>query len=163
DGRGAEDLIVPTGGMRHPRSAETAVVVEAESGNWRSRDNLYVNGPKIFEFTLQVVPQSADTPLRKAGKRMEEVDFFVLDQAHRPSVRQAYFGDYEQIAAAEAASGLTPRPGEEWLHLWRDNPAYQSLRDWPIGWVLEDECGRIVGSIGNIPLLFHLGGSTYLG
>ena len=84
-------------------------------------------------------------------------------KAKRPSIREAYFGDYEQIAAAEAASGLTPRSREEWLHLWRDNPAYQSLRDWPIGWVLEDECGRIVGSIGNIPLLFHLGGSTYLG
>jgi hypothetical protein len=84
-------------------------------------------------------------------------------KARRPSIRQAYFGDYEQIAAAEAASGLTPRSREEWLHLWQDNPAYQSLRDWPIGWVLEDDGGRIVGSIGNIPLLFHLGGSTYLG
>src|SRR5207245_4694082 len=30
-------------------------------------------------------------------------------RARRPSIRQAYFGDYEQIAAAEAASGLTPR------------------------------------------------------
>jgi len=83
DGRGAEDLIVPTGGMRRSRSAETAIVMEAESGNWRSQDNLYVNGPKIFEFTLRVVPQSIDTLLRKAGKRMEEIDFFVLHQANQ--------------------------------------------------------------------------------
>ena len=77
-----------------------------------------------------------------------------------PSIRQASFDDYDQIAAVEAALGLTLRPREEWLHLWQNNPACEQIPDWPIGWVLEDEDKQIVGSIGNIPLLFKFGGRT---
>jgi 3-oxoacyl-[acyl-carrier-protein] synthase-3 len=83
DGRGARDLIVATGAMRLPRSAETACVLEAESGNWRSRDNLYINGPKTFEFTLRVIPDCVTGLLAKAGKRMEEIDRFVFHQANQ--------------------------------------------------------------------------------
>jgi hypothetical protein len=80
-----------------------------------------------------------------------------------PSIRQASFNDYERIATLETAVGLIPRSRERWLHLWRNNPAYQLIPDWPIGWVLEDRGGRIVGSIGNIPSLYHLNGRKYLG
>jgi hypothetical protein len=78
-------------------------------------------------------------------------------------MRQASFDDYDQIAALESRLGLTPRSRQQWLHIWQINPAYQEIRGWPIGWVFEDEEGRIVGSIGNIPLLYHFGGSKYLG
>lgn len=82
DGRGAKDLIVATGGMRRPRTAETAVAVEAESGNWRSPDNLFMDGPKIFEFTLRAVPECVAQLLEKAGKRIDEIDRFVFHQAN---------------------------------------------------------------------------------
>ena len=65
DGSGGADLMVATGGMRRLRSAETAMAVEAESGNWRAPDNLYMNGPKIFAFTLRTVP---DYVTRLLGK-----------------------------------------------------------------------------------------------
>jgi hypothetical protein len=81
----------------------------------------------------------------------------------RPLLRAASFDDYEQIAAVEAASGLSTKPRDQWLHLWQSNPAYQQLRDWPIGWVLEDEAGRIVGSLENIPCLYRFAGRTYVG
>jgi hypothetical protein len=81
----------------------------------------------------------------------------------RPLLRQAYFDDYEQIAALEAAHGLSTKPQEEWLHLWQNNPAYQQLQDWPIGWVLADGDGRIVGVLENIPCLYRFGGRTYVG
>ena len=79
-----------------------------------------------------------------------------------PALRRASFDDYDQIANLENAVGLTSRPREQWLHLWRNNPAFQSIPDWPIGWVLEDREGRIVGSIGNIPLQYHLQGRVHL-
>ncbi|MCU1335678.1 MAG: hypothetical protein JWO19_1259 [Bryobacterales bacterium] len=79
-----------------------------------------------------------------------------------PSIRQACFGDYDQIARLETAVGLTPRPHKRWVDLWENNPAYHVTADWPIGWVLEDQDSRIVGSIGNIPLLYQLRGRTYL-
>src|SRR5712664_2998528 len=45
DGRGACQLIVPVGGLRRRPSPETAVAREAEGGNWRSDQNLFMNGP----------------------------------------------------------------------------------------------------------------------
>jgi len=82
DGRGAGNLIVPTGGMRRSRSAESAVPKEAESGNWRSCDNLYMDGPKVFEFTLRVVPDCVAAALKKANKQIQEIDHFVFHQAN---------------------------------------------------------------------------------
>ena len=80
----------------------------------------------------------------------------------RPFVRLAQFEDYDQIAAVEARQGLTVKPQEQWLDLWLDNPAYLELRDWPIGWVVDDGEGRIVGSLGNIPGFCRFGGKTFV-
>jgi hypothetical protein len=81
----------------------------------------------------------------------------------RPALRPASFDDYDQIAALEEANGLLSQPREQWLHLWRDNPAYQQLSDWPIGWVFEDARGRIMGSLQNVPCLYRFAGQTYVG
>ena len=82
DGRGARNLIVPTGGMRRPRSTESGIPKEAESGNWRSCDNLYMDGPKVFEFTLRVVPDCVAAALKRAQKQIHEIDHFVFHQAN---------------------------------------------------------------------------------
>jgi hypothetical protein len=79
-------------------------------------------------------------------------------------IREASFADYCQIAAVETRNGLTAKSAAEWEHIWVNNPAFQSLDgNWPIGWVLEDQDGRVVGSFGNIPLLFELKGRRLLG
>ena len=80
-----------------------------------------------------------------------------------PLLRLALFEDYDQIAALGAANGLSTQSREQWLHLWRENPAYQQLPGWPIGWVLEDEDERIVGALDNVPCLYRFGGRTYVG
>jgi hypothetical protein len=85
----------------------------------------------------------------------------------RPSraarLREARFEDYHQIAALESRFDLGVKPYDEWVHLWQGNPLYRELKpDWPIGWVLEDENGKIVSSMGNIPLLFELNGRRIL-
>jgi hypothetical protein len=87
----------------------------------------------------------------------------VNDTSRRPLLRPASFDDYDQIAAVGVANGLSVKPREQWLHLWQKNPAYQQLPNWPIGWVLEDEDGRIVGSLENVPCLYRFGGRTYVG
>ncbi len=69
------------------------------------------------------------------------------------NLREAAFADYDQIIALESAQNLRPRTREEWSRLWLANPLYQQLGPaWPIGWVLEDQDRRIVGTIGNIPV-----------
>jgi hypothetical protein len=66
-------------------------------------------------------------------------------------VREASFADHAQIATIESRYGLVPKPYAEWTHLWEGNPAYQTLPDWSIGWVVENHSGEIVGHIANIP------------
>ncbi len=82
DGAGGENLILRTGGARMARTAETGVEEEDESGNWRSMDNLYMNGAEIFRFTLSVVQPAIQELLRKAGKTLEEIDVFIFHQAN---------------------------------------------------------------------------------
>ena len=80
-----------------------------------------------------------------------------------PKLREARLEDYEQIAALESRFGLTAKPYNEWVHLWQGNPVYRELKtDWPIGWVFEDQDGKIVASVGNIPLLYELDGRRIL-
>jgi 3-oxoacyl-[acyl-carrier-protein] synthase-3 len=83
DGRGACQLIVPVGGLRRRPNGETAVAREAEGGNWRSEQNLYMNGPEIFNFTLSTVPLAVEQLLLKANGGLQEVDYFVFHQANR--------------------------------------------------------------------------------
>jgi hypothetical protein len=80
-----------------------------------------------------------------------------------PFLRQACFDDYDQIAAVQTANRLTAKPRKEWLHLWQGNPAFRHIPDWPIGWVLEDHQGRIVGSLENLPCLYRFRGRTLVG
>ena len=69
-----------------------------------------------------------------------------------PRIREASFEDYAQITSLASLHGLGTRSYEEWTHLWTDNPACRLIRErWPIGWVLEDENRRILGSVGNVP------------
>jgi 3-oxoacyl-[acyl-carrier-protein] synthase-3 len=83
DGKGARNLIVPAGGMRTPCTPETAQAVSDENGNWRSQNNLFMNGAEIFNFTLCAIPECVSRLLTRANRRIEDVDFFVFHQANR--------------------------------------------------------------------------------
>lgn len=83
DGRGAQNLIVPAGGMRQPMSAETSTVTVDRSGNERSLNNLFMNGPEIFNFTLKTVPAAVNALLARAQMMQTEVDYYILHQANR--------------------------------------------------------------------------------
>jgi hypothetical protein len=76
-----------------------------------------------------------------------------------PKLREARFDDYEQISALERRTGLAAKPFDEWRHLWVENPVYRKMPGWPIGWVLEDDAGRVVGNLGNIPLRYEFRGA----
>jgi 3-oxoacyl-[acyl-carrier-protein] synthase-3 len=82
DGRGKNHLIVRAGGSRMPRSQGTGEQREAEGGNWRSADNLFMNGPEIFNFTLRCVPETVKDLLSRAKLSMDDVDLFVFHQAN---------------------------------------------------------------------------------
>ena len=83
DGRGAGNLIVRTGGLRCPRTAESAVAAVDDSGNVRAADNLYMDGGEIFAFTLRTIPRTVEQLIARSGVAKEAIDLFVFHQANR--------------------------------------------------------------------------------
>jgi 3-oxoacyl-[acyl-carrier-protein] synthase-3 len=81
DGKGKDNLIVPTGGMRRPARGPAGHEDAGDSAP--SDEHLHMDGPEIFTFTLQVVPQVIHQLLARAGKKIGDVDLFVFHQANR--------------------------------------------------------------------------------
>jgi hypothetical protein len=76
-----------------------------------------------------------------------------------PQLRNARFEDYAQIARLESSNDLETQPEKDWRSVWLDNPLWPRLSDrWPMGWVLEDSAGGIVGSVLNVPSLYNFRG-----
>jgi 3-oxoacyl-[acyl-carrier-protein] synthase-3 len=83
DGRGANQIIVKAGGLRCPATAETAVEKEDGSGNWRSDQNLFMDGGDVFSFALRTVPPTLQQLLDKAGLTLDQIDFLIPHQANK--------------------------------------------------------------------------------
>ncbi|MDZ4042096.1 MAG: ketoacyl-ACP synthase III [Eubacteriales bacterium] len=83
DGAGADQLIVPAGGFRKPASSETSLEQHVGNGVFRSERNLIMNGPEIFNFTLQKVPHVVKALLDKSSLTMDEISLFVFHQANK--------------------------------------------------------------------------------
>ncbi len=81
DGRGAKNLIVKTGGAKHPEHANDYNI--DEGGYIQASDYLYMNGSEIFNFTLEAVPALLDDVLVKNKTAKENVDLYILHQANK--------------------------------------------------------------------------------
>lgn len=82
DGAGQNNLIIPAGGNRLPRTDITGETRQYVDGNDRSLEHLYMNGAEIFSFTIERVPPLLRQTAEDAGWSVEEVDAFVLHQAN---------------------------------------------------------------------------------
>jgi 3-oxoacyl-[acyl-carrier-protein] synthase-3 len=82
NGSGANNLLVPAGGLRLPCSEQTAVATEDAHGNVRSANNLFMDGGEIFNFTLSCASSSVDRLLQKAGLDLNAIDLFVFHQTN---------------------------------------------------------------------------------
>ncbi len=83
DGSGAEQLIIPAGGCRLPKSSATAKESVAADGNTRSAENIFMNGAEIMNFALREVPKVIDEVLALAGWPKESVGIYGLHQANK--------------------------------------------------------------------------------
>lgn len=83
DGTGAENLIVPAGGFRNPTTDETQQRSEREKKNIRSDNDVFMDGTKVFTFTLREVPKTIRSVLDDIGWEIDDVDTFVMHQANR--------------------------------------------------------------------------------
>lgn len=83
DGNGANNLIVPHGGLRHPITTDFYTETVDRNGNIRTLANIYMNGSEIFTFTLTVIPKTLNSLLSKARIEIDDVDLFIFHQANK--------------------------------------------------------------------------------
>lgn len=80
DGRGAENLIIKSGGARQPKAVGDLEF--DENGNPLSSDYLFMNGSEIFIFTQRNVPKVVKTTLLRNNLEMDDIDSFIMHQAN---------------------------------------------------------------------------------
>lgn len=80
DGRNARSLIVPQSGAARNKAVNRERTVDADTG--RSAKDLYMDGPAIFQFTLDCVPSLLSRCLDKNGIGLDDVDKVLLHQAN---------------------------------------------------------------------------------
>lgn len=73
DGSGFENLIVKNGGLRSVKTDE-----EDEPND----NNLFMNGPAIFNFTAKAVPELIKNNLEKNYENLDSIDQFIFHQAN---------------------------------------------------------------------------------
>lgn len=79
-----EALIIPAGGFKTPSNAETAVLKDVDGdGNFRSLDNLKMDGSAVYNFVMQEVPGAVDDILKLSGYDKEKIDWFLFHQPNR--------------------------------------------------------------------------------
>ena len=92
DGRGFENIIIPAGGARIPfvrdqeRNEALIRTYHDPAGNPWQMCETYMDGGKVFNFTMDVVPSHLGNLLRRAAVAIADIDLFVFHQANRQIV-----------------------------------------------------------------------------
>ena len=83
DGTGALVINIPAGGFRLPCSLETAVMEEDVSGNFRSKDNLVMQGDEVFNFVQREVPPMIEHLFEQSGVDRNDVEWYMFHQPNK--------------------------------------------------------------------------------
>jgi len=81
DGGGMCTIIIPAGAWAAPSSEETRIEETNRWGNVRTKENLYMDGPEVMNFIIDVVPKMFEDVLIKNNMKFDEIDNVVLHQA----------------------------------------------------------------------------------
>lgn len=83
DGTGAMVLNIPAGGFRMPCTPETAVMEQDVAGNFRSKNNLVMQGDEVFNFVQREVPPMIEHLFEQSGADRNEVDWYMFHQPNK--------------------------------------------------------------------------------
>ena len=87
DGKGYEDLIYPFGGLRVRLDKDLLdTVITGKNGAKQPLPAFYMDGWRVFEFTISKVPPSIIDIMNYAGFSADGIDYFVLHQANKQIV-----------------------------------------------------------------------------
>lgn len=83
DGKRGDALIIPAGAFRKPSTPETGAMQDQGDGNFRSLDNLHMDGSGVFNFVQTEVPPMLKDVFEREGKNIDDFDWFLLHQPNR--------------------------------------------------------------------------------
>lgn len=81
DGAGYDKLIVKNGCSRNAFDSH-AEEIEYGTKNTYTENNLYMNGPEVFNFTNEVIPNFTNEVLEKNNVLKEDINQFIFHQAN---------------------------------------------------------------------------------
>jgi 3-oxoacyl-[acyl-carrier-protein] synthase-3 len=80
-GEGYDKFMIPAGGMRMPKTNETAIETADETGNIRSDDDIKMHGFAVWSFINSKVPQQIKEILDRNNLEIKDIDLFIFHQA----------------------------------------------------------------------------------
>lgn len=83
DGANCFAVYIPAGGTRMPSGPDTAIEQIDVYGNYRSKDQLVMNGDLVFNFIINEVPSMMEALLRYAGLRVDQIEYFMCHQSSK--------------------------------------------------------------------------------
>ena len=83
DGSRGDALKIPAGGFRMPCTPETAELVDQGDGNYRSLDNMHMDGSEVFNFVQWEVPAMLEKAFERVGSSPNDYDHFFFHQPNR--------------------------------------------------------------------------------
>lgn len=78
-----DKFIIPAGGCRLPRSAETAKPIERDKGAVTTQEHINMDGMGILQFVTGRVPQQVREILERNKLKPDDIDVFLFHQASR--------------------------------------------------------------------------------
>jgi 3-oxoacyl-[acyl-carrier-protein] synthase-3 len=76
-------FIIPAGGCRMPRSAETSVGKADITGSIRALENIHMDGSGVLSFVESRVPLQVRGLLERNGLTMDDIDLVIFHQASK--------------------------------------------------------------------------------
>ena len=83
DGSRGSTLIIPAGGFRMPSNEKTAVMENTGDGNYRSLDNMHMDGSGVFNFVQTEVPPMLEHVLKETHSALDDFDYFLFHQPNK--------------------------------------------------------------------------------
>jgi 3-oxoacyl-[acyl-carrier-protein] synthase-3 len=90
DGENSSQITIPASGLRQPRTAETKIEEADDAGSLRNKEQLYMNGPAVFHFSIDKIPSAINDYLKQEGLTVEDLDLVLLHQANKTMVDLIY-------------------------------------------------------------------------
>lgn len=83
DGSKRNALMIPAGGFRMPSNSQTAEMQNMGDGNFRSLDNMHMDGSEVFNFVQTEVPGMIENILQTAKTSIDDIDYFLFHQPNK--------------------------------------------------------------------------------